>query len=440
MMPMARIALRNVTADRRRTALLSLSLSVSCFLLLAADGVGNGAGSQLLLRQRETQSGDVAVYWKNVLEEVDPSDPGRLLFSAFDGLQDRANRAALAALDGFLAAHATEVAEAYRTVRAFATMDTGELAAYCMIVGVSAGELARLERTRVLELVDGFPLFGEGRSVYVSEESAGKNGIWTGDYVTLDCATPAGLVNSMDFLVAGVYRNGAPWDNIAVYLSDGDARRLMEWDAAFFGSARVFLRKPARRAEFSRMLDAALLEAGGALRAEPSDVSSAFWASFAGFLKALFAFFTAFLLAVIAFGIRSTIRMNLFQRLQEFGALRAVGFSRVRILLLILVETLLVSVFALAAAAVAAGLLVLVLGRTGIYVGTGAVGYMLGGSTVIPFLRFADFAAALAMIAAFALAASLGPGLHLVRQAITDLLAKNPRRKPRKPWKQGAAA
>jgi putative ABC transport system permease protein len=427
---MIRIALRNVLADARRTALLALSVFVSCFLLLAADGVGNGAGSQLLLRQRDTQSGDVAVYWKNVLEEVDPSDPGRLLFSAFDGKQDGANRRALSALDGFLDRYGKEVTAVYRPVRAFGTLDTGELAAYCMILGVGAAELSHLERTRVLELVDGFPLFDEGQSAYVSEETAGKNGIWVGDYVTLDCATPAGLVNTMDFRVTGVYRNGAPWDNIAVYLSDGDARRLMEWDAPFFGSARIYLRDPSRRAEFARLLDGILRSAGGALRAEPSDVSSAFWASFAGFLNALFAFFTAFLLVVIAFGIRSTIRMSLFQRIQEFGTLRAVGFSRPQCLLLVFTETFLVSVFALAAASAAAGLLVLVLGRTGVYAGTGAVGYMLGGAYVYPLLRWADFAVALALIASFALAASLGPGLHLVRQTITDLLARNPRRRP----------
>ena len=423
-----RIALRNVLADRRRTGLIALSLFVSCFLLLVADGIGNGAGAQLLSRHRAVQSGDVVAYWRNVREEVDPSDPGRLLFSEFDGKKEAANRRAMAALEEFLRRSAGEIDAVYRPVRAFGTLDTGELAAYCMIYGASPAELSHLRRAKALELVDGSSLSEVELGAYISEETAEKNGIWVGDYVALDCATPFGLVNTMDFEVAGVYRNGAPWDNVTVYVAEGDARRLMEWDPAFFASARIYLKHPSGREEFARRLDDALTAAGGELRAEPSDVSTAFWVSFTSFMKSLFTFFVVFLLAVIAVGVRSTIRMNLFQRIQEFGTLRAVGFSKPQCLLIVFSEVFLVSVFTLATASAAAAALILVLGRTGIFVGAGPASYILGGQYVYPALRFTDLATAFAVVSAFALVAPLGPGLKLMRQTITDMLAKNQRR------------
>jgi ABC-type lipoprotein release transport system permease subunit len=425
-----KIALRNVLADRRRTVLITLSLFVSSFLLLMADGIGNGADSQLLSRHRAVQSGDVVACWRNVRDEVDPSDPGRLLFSEFDGKKKAENRAALGAFEAFLRENGDEVAAVYRPIRAFGTLDTGEYAAYCMIYGASPAELSHLEREKAFELIDGSPLSTVRFGAAISEETAEKNGIWVGDYIALDCATPSGLVNSMDFEVSGVYRNGAPWDNVTVYVQENDARALLEWDPGSFASARVFLKNPADRGDFAHRLDGALEAAGGELRAEPSDVSTAFWESFSSFMKALFTFFVIFLLAVVAVGVRSATRMNLFQRIQEFGTLRALGFSRPKCLLIVFAETFIVSLFALAAASALAAALTFALSRLGIYVGPGPASYILGGQYVYPAFRFTDLATAFAVIGAFALVAPLGPGRKLLRQKITDMLAKNQRRVP----------
>src|SRR5512142_2025211 len=80
-----KISVRSVLADRRRTLLIGLSLFVSLSLLLFFDAVGNGAGGQLLHAHRVMQSADVVAIWRNVLDDVDPADPGRLLFSEPDG-------------------------------------------------------------------------------------------------------------------------------------------------------------------------------------------------------------------------------------------------------------------------------------------------------------------------------------------------------------------
>jgi ABC-type lipoprotein release transport system permease subunit len=423
-----RIAFRSVFADRRRSILIGLSLFISCVVLLLAYAIGNGAGGQLLGRYHATQSADVVVVWKNVLEDVDPSDPGRLQFSEPDGKTRDANAAAISRLDAFLTENASAVTAVYRPVRGFGMLDTGSYATFATINGIGGDELAFLENERVLQLIEGDPLTGFEYGIYISEDTAVKTGIWYGDYVSLDATTASGLVNTMDFQVAGVYRNGAPWYNITVYIRQDDARDLMEWDASWFGSARIYLNDPSSRASFAARLDAALIEAGGALRAEPSDVSTRFWESFAGLLKGVFTFFIVFLLLVIAIGIRSTIRMNLFLRIQEFGTLRAIGFTRPQGFLIVFLEAFLISVLALAAAAIAAGGLVSALAWTGIYVGPGAASYALGAEYVYPVLGITDLVFALAIVTGFSLLAPLGPGLKLCGQKITDMLARRQRR------------
>jgi ABC-type lipoprotein release transport system permease subunit len=423
-----KIAFRSVLADRRRSLLIGLSLFVSCTLLLLADAIGNGAGTRLLGRHHAVSSGDVAVIWKNVLEEVDPSDPGRLSFSQFDAKTDARNRAAISRFDEFLFLHAAELDAVFMPVRGFGMLDTGELAAYSMIYGASTEELAHLKSAKAFELVDGEPLFNSRYGAYVSRETAEKNGIWVGDYVSLDATTASGLVNTMDFQVAGVYRNGAPWDNITVYVQMDDARELMEWGPEYFSSARIYLRHPEKRGDFAAELDAFLTASDNVLRAEASDVSSRFWSSYADFFKALLAFFVVFLLLVIAVGIRSTIRMNLFQRIQEFGTLRAIGFSRSQGFLIIFSEVFLVSVMALAAACAFTVVIIAFFARTGIYIGPGPASYVLGGELVYPVLNAGDLSSALGIVTAFSLLSPLGPGLKLCGQKITDMLAKRQRR------------
>jgi ABC-type lipoprotein release transport system permease subunit len=307
-------------------------------------------------------------------------------------------------------------------------LDTGNVASSMMLYGLSPEELRHLEKEKALALIDGGPLFDSEYGAYVSADTADKNGIWVGDYITLDAATAAGLMNTMDFQIQGVYANGAPWDNIAVYVREQDARALMEWDPALFSSARIYLKDPGKRAELARELDGYLREAGGVLRAEPSDVSLRFWSALAGLLKGIFTFFVVFLLLVIALGIRSTIRMNLFQRIQEFGTLRAIGFTRPQAFLVIFTEIFTISLLALASAAGFSTLLVAILSRTGIYLGSGAAAYALGSEYVYPALTALDLVTALAIVTGFSLLSPLRPGLKLCYQKIIDMLARRQRR------------
>lgn len=441
MIQFLKIAVRSALQNRKRSLLIALSLFFSCTLLLVSNSIANGAGRQYLKRFRFVQAGDVAVLWHNV-EEVDVNDGGRILFSEFEVDEDERNKLALARLDRYLAEHDQQIAAVYKPIRSFGMMDTGRHLAYSMIYGVSEQELAFLEETGAFEVVAGDSVWDYADyTVCISEETAEEYGLSVGDWVVLDGMTQAGLVNSMEFAVAGIYRNGAPWDNLFVYVTKPNARDLLEWDDEYMSSARVFLQDPRQRERFAADLDTVLRADRGTLRAEPAEKTAQVFASMASLQRNLFLFFVIFMLFVIAIGIRATIRMNLFERMTEFGTLRAIGFSRLQNTILIVMEMLMIATLSLLAAIALSLVFVAFTGQAGILIGPGAVSYFLGGERVYPELLPGDVAAALLVIAAFAVFATLRPALSLMGNDITDLLAgARGRRRPlgrKGGWRRG---
>ena len=55
--------------------------------------------------------------------------------------------------------------------------------------------------------------------------------------------------------------------------------------------------------------------------------------------------FLAIILAALLFGITNTMLMSVMDRVREFGVLMAVGMKRIRVFFLILIETIILSIF-----------------------------------------------------------------------------------------------
>jgi ABC-type lipoprotein release transport system permease subunit len=387
--------------------------------------LANGAGKQYVEKIRNVQAGDIVVVWENV-KDTDLSDGGRLLFSEFDIKKDEENKKAIERFKTFTEHNAHEIKSIFTPVRIFGLLDTGRYIAYSLIYGLSELEMKHLEETGSFELAAGESIWDfDDYTVCISQETAEEHNINIGDWIILDCTTPHGLVNSIEFAVVGIYRNGAPWDNIYIYITDRNARELTEWDIDYFGSARIYLKDPKGTEDFAARLDKCLVAESDVLRAESGAYASQFFAGIGDLQKSLFIFFVLFLLFIIAVGIRATLRMNLFERMAEFGTLRAIGFNRVQIFLIIFHEILVLSLISLAAAFVLSSVLILILGQTGIHIGSGPAGYFFGGEYVYPVLMVSDTLLALILMLLFSLIATSKPGMQLCYQKITNLLTKN---------------
>lgn len=226
----------------------------------------------------------------------------------------------------------------------------------------------------------------------------------------------------------GIYANGAGYENHFAFMPDADARKLTAVPQPYFDLYRVYLGERREADAFARELDSYLSKENALLMAESYREASPFFTNNSRNLRMMFNIFLLFVLAVIAVGLMSTVRMNLFDRMKEFGTLRAIGYSRFRSYGIVFAEMFLLAAMALVFALVCTVVILSILGQTGIYVGTGPVSYGVGGERFWPQLLVDDIVLAFIAIMLFSLAATLGPGLKLCYQSITDMLLKQQRR------------
>jgi len=418
-----KIAFRNIVKNKKRSLLIGLAIFISCFILLLSNAVGNGTAEAILNEYYYQQGGDVVLLWENAMK-IENDSPSRIYISAFDADKVKQNKAALARLHDFLTRHNHEIKDTYRVVRRGVVMALPQDMINVNVYGMEDREWPFLQQKRLVTLERGVFKPEERYTVIISQLIASSNRLKLGDWITLDAVSAYGAQNSMDFKITGIYKNGVPWNNDYIYMWDRDARVLYDFDPEDFDSMRIYLNNPGEGTRFAHELDSYLTKAGDVLRALPGSTATVFFSGQAEFFKSLYTFFVIFLLIIIAFGIRATVRMNLFERMREFGTLRAIGYNRMQNFFIIFCEIFLLAFFSLFFALICTVLLMLIVGQSGIYIGSGAVSYLFGGDYLYPVLYLQDIVFALIVIMVLSLLAPFKPGLKLCFQKITDTLRK----------------
>lgn len=295
-------------------------------------------------------------------------------------------------------------------------------------MGLDLREADFLIKNDVLRLKQGSLPFGHKYGICISDEAARQSGVTLGDWVIIDSDTAAGFVNSLEYRVAGIYESNSEYDSIYVYMSDTDFQELFDQPPNYYHSVRLYLNDPENSDSFAQELDSHLLKQSDVLRAESVNYSGEFYLVIARYLKVLFIVFIVFMLFIIAVGIRSTVRMNLFDRMKEFGTLRAIGFKRSDSFLVIFLEIFLMALIFFVLALGITGIILHLLKQGGLHIGKGAIAYILGGEYIYPRFMMSDILIGFLMIMSFSLFAPLKPGLQICYQNITHLLAKNQKR------------
>ncbi|MFO7576619.1 MAG: FtsX-like permease family protein [Pelovirga sp.] len=126
---------------------------------------------------------------------------------------------------------------------------------------------------------------------------------------------------------------------------------------------------------------------------------------------------TGIIMLALAFGILNTMLMAIFERLREIGMLLCVGMSRRRVLLMILLESLLLTLSGALAGVILAGLSIAWLGRRGIDLeifasGLAEIGY---DRIIYPFLTPSEFINVILVVIGVTLLASIYPAIRAVR-------------------------
>jgi putative ABC transport system permease protein len=429
MKKLAKIAFRNIIKNRKRSLFIGLAIFISCFILLLSDAFGNGTAAAIINEYYYQQAGDVILLWENALE-IEKDSPSRIYLSQFESEKVKENKRALAGLSVFLRQHGSEIKNNFQVVRRAAVVVMAEDMIDVNVYGLSRDEWLFLEPKKTVTLEEGTFEAEPDSSVIVSRLIADAGNLKVGDWITLEVTTAYGVKNSLDYKITGIYKNGVPWNNDYIYMSAPDARVLYDFDPEDFDSMRIYLKDPDTQGTFTRELNAALGRETKVLQALEGPEASSFFTRQAEFFKNIFTFFVIFLITIIGFGIRATVRMNLFERMSEFGTLRAIGYNRIQILFIIFCEIFLLALFALLCALVSSTVIVLIAGRTGIHVGSEAASYLFGGDYLYPIFKLKDVLFAFAVILVLSLMAPFKPAMKLSWQKISDILLKRQDRSP----------
>lgn len=426
-MVILKIAFRNVIKNKWRSALIGFTLFISSFFLLFSNAAINGIEVQVIRGYINYQSGHVAVMWPG-MKEVSPTDPVRFLdnLASFEHDNLDQNLIAVDRLEKYLGANEKDIEKGFPSIIRRVRYSSGDQNDRIVVFGLTQEHAEFLQQERTLAITAGSLPAPDYPGIAISEYFSEETGLAMGDKISLRAVTADKAVQEMEFTITGLYANGAPYENTYAFMTDESARELTGVSQPLFDIYRIYLPDRAEAGSFAKELETYL--EGTNLHAESYLEASPFYTNNSRLMRIMSNIFMFFLLIVIAMGLVATIRMNLLERIKEFGTMRAIGYSRSKSYGIIFAEMFILATMALAIALLAAGILVAILGQSGIYVGSGPVSYGIGGERFWPELKVNDIILSILAITFFSLFATIGPGLSLCYQEITDMMLKRQRR------------
>ncbi len=176
------------------------------------------------------------------------------------------------------------------------------------------------------ELVEGrFPNPDEQYTALVTTVIAQKYGLRTGDSITCFIPSAYGARNAMDFTITGIFRASAPWYDDTITIGAQDYITMSELGDAF-PFYKAYVKDEKGIAQMVKEL---------APKAPDFQVKGYHDDDFVRFLLSLgatdiffFGFMAMIIFLALLIGIRSIILTNIFDRRDEIGTLRALGFPR----------------------------------------------------------------------------------------------------------------
>jgi len=176
------------------------------------------------------------------------------------------------------------------------------------------------------ELVEGrFPGAADEYGLLITTVLASKYKLKTGDSITAFIPSAFGARNAMDFIVMGIYRPSAPWWDDGITVRAQDYTTMSELGDAF-PFYKAYVKDESAIPGMVRELKT---------RAPDFKVQGYRDDNFVRFLLSLgtsnillFGFMAMIIFLALLIGIRSVILTNIFDRRDEIGTLRALGFRR----------------------------------------------------------------------------------------------------------------
>lgn len=235
----------------------------------------------------------------------------------------------------------------------------------------------------------------------VSQRTVDEYSLVVGDEVVFRYQDASGAVAEHPIVIAGIFENGAPWQENHVFIS---RPTFEEWFGTQRSDVRVKVYADTKEdsAELRHKADSIIRDANAPLVTSTYLDEASQYKGFSQTARTLFNSMNIIVLIVLFIGIQVLIVLRLSYRQREFGVLRAIGHHRSDISILVMLEFAMMGFMSLIIGfAVAIGLVELVRWM-GIPVTSDVLRYLFGDSYLRPYIGWNDvtitFVAMLAMI------------------------------------------
>jgi len=177
--------------------------------------------------------------------------------------------------------------------------------------------------------------------ILVGQKLADKLGLKLHSKIVLSFQSVDTTLTYAAFRIVGIYKTeSSPFDEAHIFVRKSDLYKTM--------SSQPIINEIAIRLNSSADLDTTY----ALLKKNFSSLYVESWKDLAPELEMTYEFlivemeiFLAIILAALLFGITNTMLMSVLDRVREFGVLIAVGMKRMRVFLLIMIETIILSLF-----------------------------------------------------------------------------------------------
>lgn len=280
------------------------------------------------------------------------------------------------------------------------------------------GVLADRERATTTfheNLFDGDYLDSEVRHpILLGQKLAEKLNTEIGQRVVLTFQDLDNEITSGAFHIVGIFKSAStPYDERHVFVRSEDLSELLVGRPIYHEIAMIL-----EDDEQSAAVTADLNDRFSGISAETwYELSPELrWLTEAG--GSIVVYIMVIIMLALAFGILNTMLMAIFERMRELGMLMAIGMSKLRIFLMIMLESVILSASGAIVGLALAHLLVVVLGRTGIdlsSVGGESMAEFGFEAVVFPVAYREDYVNTMVLVVATAILAAVYPAIKALR-------------------------
>ena len=322
MLDLVSLSVRNIFRNGRRSAITVFSIVVGYAAMACFGGFIEFSFEGLRENTIRTQLGHLQIYAQGYWERR-VSEPESVLIDDPGQVMER-----IAELPG--------VAAVTPRLSFSGLGSTGNATVNVSVVGVDPEREREFSDFEIL--VQGRPLEESGPEAgLIGEELRKGLGAEVGDWVTVLTSSFDGVINAIDFRVAGVVRTGSSeYDSVFVKVPIELAQRAKETGQV--ERIVVLLENTGDLPRIQPRIEEALSTLDRRFEIRRWDELAGFYDAVVALYTGIFTVFAGIVGVVVMFSVANTMTMAVFERTGEIGALRAIGARRSTLVAMFLIE------------------------------------------------------------------------------------------------------